>query len=246
MKGIRMNKNNYFVIATILITIVLAVGVYSLEFKVFNNEDAIMAFTKDYLHQFNEGKQVEPKFVTSTNSGKQLIVVFNDDKYENFMGVIIFRRGITGLLCPMKAEIGAGPVIQSVITDDNPGKNDIIYMAYYATNCPPEVKSYQITGTIYSDEKKTYLPDTVIEQKITEPTFINLYRQEGFAELRLYDEHGIELPRDIYLQVNQDFPNSVIGSVEPSMINVFSIAILIIGGIITSSFLIRRKRNDIT
>jgi hypothetical protein len=245
MRGL-MNKNRFCAMAIIMTTIVLAIGVYSNEFNVFNNKDSLMASTKEYIHQFDEGKQFEPKYVTSANIGNRMIVVFNDDKYENYMGAVISERGITGLWRPEKAEYGAGPVIQSISTNENPGRNDIVYMAYYATNCPPEVKSYKIIGTIYSNEKKAYLPDNVIERKITESTFIHLYRQEGFAEIHLYDEHGMELPRDNYLQFNQDCPNPVMGSEEAGFINIFSIAILVIGSIIASSFLIRRKGNDIT
>lgn len=239
-----MNKNRFCAIAIIMITIGLAIGVYSIEFNVFNNKDSLMASTKEYIHQFDEGKQFDPKYVTSANIGNRLIVVFNDDKYENYMGAVIFQRGLTGLWRPVKAEYGAGPVIQSIIINDNPGRSDIVYMAYYAANCSPEVKSYNIIGTIYSDEKKAYIPNTVIEREITEPGFIHLYRQEGFAELHLYDEHDLELPRDIYLQFNQDCPSPVIGSAELGIINIFSIAILVIGSIIASSFLIRRKEKE--
>lgn len=169
-----------------------------------------------------------------------------NDKYENFTGAVIFQRGITGFWRPAKAAYAVGPVIQSISTNNNPGRNDIVYMAYYAVNCPPEVKSYKIIGTIYSDEKKAYLPNNVIEREITESTFIHLYRQEGFAELHLYDEHGMELPRGTYLQFNQDYPNTVMGSEGVGFLNIFSIVILVIGSIIASLFLIRRKGNDIT
>ena len=54
---------------------------------------------------------------------------------------------------------------------------------------------------------------------------------------------------EIYFLIFNGFhncPNPVIGSEELGFINIFSIAILVTGGIIASSFLIRRKGNDIT
>ena len=75
-----------------------------------------MNSTKKYIHQAEAGKMYEPKYVLSEKIGSQMIVVFSDKNYENFMGAIVFQRGVTGLWRPTKAQFETGPVIQSIST----------------------------------------------------------------------------------------------------------------------------------
>lgn len=229
-----MIRDRFPTIITITITILLAVTVYSLEFNVFNTESSLMSSTKKYIHNFEEGKKYEPKYVLSQKIGSQMIVVFSDNKYENFMGAVVFQQGITGLWRPIKAQYETGPIIQSISTNENSGKN--VYTAYFSANCPSEVKSYKIEGNIYSDKQKEYINNNSVKKKITASKFIDLFRQDGFAELSLYDKDGIVLSKEKYLAINQQYPNVAIGSAELGLINIFCFIIIAIGGYIAWLF----------
>lgn len=241
-----MKKNIVNAIITVVITMVLTLAVYSMEFHVPNDEDALIRSVKEYIHAFEEGRQFEPRFVTSKTVGSQMIVVFDDDKYDHFGGTVIFQRGLTGFYRPIQAEYGAGPVIRHSTTSQNLGSNEAVYTAYYAVDCPPEIASFQLTGTIYSEEEKRFVPDSTMTVDVTTPEFIELCRVQGFADLRLFDKNGAELSQETYLSINQACPNPSIGSAELSIINIFCAVCLIAGGVIALLFLRGNRQSEVT
>lgn len=223
-----MAKGKLSTTITLTITIILAITVYSLEFNVFDTESSLMNSTKKYIHQAEAGKMYEPKYVLSEKIGSQMIVVFSDKNYENFMGAIVFQRGVTGLWRPTKAQFETGPVIQSISTNEN--LNEDIYTAYFSINCPPEIKSYK-TSNIYIDKSHQYVTDVLDEKKITGPKFIDVHKADIFAvSLSLYDKDGVELPREKYLAMNQGYPNVAMSTAELGFINIVCLIIIAIGG----------------
>lgn len=231
-----MIKGKLSSIITIIITIILAVAVYSLEFNVFNTESSLMSSTKKYIHQFEDGKKYEPQYEISQKIGSQMIVVFSDKNYDNFMGAVVFQRGITGLWRPTKAQFETGPVIGSITTNVN--LNEEIYTVHFSVNCPSEIKSYQISN-IYIGKNNQYVNDVLNEKKITKPKFIDVYKTDIPGSLSLYDKDGIELPREMYLAINQKYPSAVIGS-EMNSPNIICFLIIAIGGCV--SWLFSRKQ----
>lgn len=240
-----MKKNIVFGIITVVISIIVTIGVYSTEFNVPNNERALIDSVKKYIHAFDEGKQFEPHFVMKTTVGSQMIVVFDDDKYDHFMGTVIFQRGLTGLYRPIQAKYGAGPVISQVTTSQNLGEAEAVYTAYYAVDCPPEIKSFQITGAIYSEEENRYIPDSTITYDVSKPTFIELCRVQGFGYLNLFDENGVELSPELYLATNEECPHPSIGSAELDIINIVCGFFLVLGAIIAAVFFRGNQRSEL-
>lgn len=88
-----MKKNIVHAIITVVITLILTIAIYSLEFHVRNNEDALIRSATEYIHAFEEGREFKPEFVTAKTIGRQMIVVFDCGKYEHFGGTVIFERG---------------------------------------------------------------------------------------------------------------------------------------------------------
>lgn len=239
-----MKKNIVNATITVVITMILTIGIYSLEFNVRNNEDALIRSATEYIHASQRGSQVEPQFVASKTVGRQMIVVFEADIYDRFGGAVVFERGLTGFYRPIKAEYGSGPVIRHSTTSQNLGTNEAVYTAYYAVDCPPEIVAFQVTGTIYSEEDNGYVSDSTMIFDVTNPQFIELCRVQGFADLSLYDENGAELSQETYLTINQSCPNPSIESAELGFINILCALCLIAGGIIALVFLRGNQRSE--
>jgi hypothetical protein len=243
-KEVEMKKNIVHATITVVITMILTIGLYSLEFNVRNNEDALTRSATEYIHAFEEGRAFELQFVTSKTVGRQMIAVFDCEKFEHFGGTVIFERGLTGLYRPIKAEYGAGPVIRQSTTSQNLDENEASYTAYYALDCPPEIASFQVKGVLYSEEEKGYAAGSRIFA-VTNPEFIELCGVQEFAELRLFDINGVELSAKTYLSVNQSCPNPSIESAELGFIKIICTLCLMVGGIIALLFLRKNLRSKV-
>ncbi len=236
-----MKKKLLNAIVSVFVALFVSIGIYSLEFNVAYNEQSLTRSTKEYIHRFDEGKQFDPQFVEATSIGNQIIVVFEDNQYNGFMGGVVFQRGITGYLRPIKAQFSVGPVIGNISTSKNIGKNIVVYTAFYSTNCPSEISGLKISGNIYSDIEQQYVENSSVQYDITASPFITLCRIEGYGKTTLLDDDGNELPSDDYLTVNQNYPSPSIETAELNLIN-YICGLVLLGGIaIAISFLKKKK-----
>ncbi|WP_425807532.1 hypothetical protein ACHOLT_09440 [Desulfitobacterium sp. Sab5] len=219
-----MNKYRKIAIAIIVLTVILAFWLYGTEYSSSAEPQKISETLTDYL--FNDDVQVT--VIQTEKIDNRMLVSFTDKRYENFMGLAVFKRGLNLRWLPLSANYSSGISVEA-----HPftiGSKD--YVAIYGINCVPNITYYEYVTTDSN-------PEILYSNSVSESNFIDIYEfKTGYwPKLRLFDSVGNDLAPELRKsRVNQNIPSVGVGTAEDFMINVFCLFILLIGFAIARFF----------
>lgn len=206
------------------LSVLLSVWLYGTEYSTSDEPQKISKTLTDYI--FKEDVQVS--VVESKKLGNRMLVSFTDKRYEKFMGLAVFKRGLNMRWLPLSANYGSD--ISVGAHHFSIGSND--YVAIYGINSMPNMTAYEYVTTDSNPEK-------LYSNSVIESNFIDIYESKPgyWPKLRLLDSDGNDLVPELRKSlINQNAPSVGIGTAEVFMINVYCLLILLIGFAIARFF----------
>lgn len=217
-----MNKYRKIAIVIMAISVILTFWLYGSEFSTHNDVKDIANILSEYI--FND--DVQASVVKTKIINNHMVVLFTDERFENFIGLAVFQRGLNLRWRPIRANYG------SSITMDHfrftLGNKDYVFIC--GVDCDSRIRAYEYVTT---DSNPTVIYSNVVSDR----NFIDVYDYEiGYwPELRLIDSYGNDIARELHKirqETYKNIPSGSVGTAELFMIYVFCFIILSIGYVI--------------
>ncbi|GEM_PF-3314427 len=187
-----MKKSILFILVLNLLTFFYAITSWDKEFYAENTNDSLIQAVSHYIGT-DTVPPIEPEFVASTTVGKQIVVIFQDSHYENFMGATIFQKGLNGLYRPIDMEYGTDSAIRHISTRSlftAPKAHTV----FYTTSLKEKGYSLEILDHSMFNLTGDFTEKNVTRIEISQTPFIYVYPKASFRDFRVLDDNNTVLP----------------------------------------------------
>jgi hypothetical protein len=217
-----MNKHRKIAIVIMILSMVIAFWLYGMEYSTSSDPQEISETLTEYI--FNDDVQVQ--FVQKKIIRNHMLVLFTDERYENFIGFAVFKRGLNFRWRAISANYGSSISIKAFsidISNDN-------YVAICGLNIDPRVLSYEC---VINDSNQVIIHSN----KVSDSSFIDIYENKSayWYDFRLIDSSGSDMTTELLKKIqpyDRTVPNAGVGTAETFVIDIICSLILIIGFII--------------
>lgn len=215
-----MNTNKKIAVVVMALSVILAVFLYGTEYSSSADPEQLA----DTLTEYIFGDDIKVQVVQTKRIDNHMLVLFTDERYDNFLGLARLKGGLNLRWRPIAANygngIGGSRAFRFTIGQER-------YVAICAVNIDPRIKSYEYVTT---DANEVVLHSNTV----SEPSFMDIYELEPgyWPRLRLTDSSGSDLAPELWALRDKTVPSAGVGTAEQFMINVFCLLVLFIGFII--------------